>query len=897
MNLPPSSATSRANSGVSRLAMMQARFQAQQLVEREKKLINLLEERQEDVVRRIAYGRDSSHSANSLSSNNSSNSLTPSVGLRPSVTGRLTRGQTANPLESHHGPSPVGWDKSYPLKPVGADPGLPPSNDSGSAPRPGLYKRNSMSGLSNVGVNKYSGNYGPRSSYVQSQRGRGLSLDRLSGGRYASNGGSVNTSPTRRPSYGITRTRSQAQLLGHSSGEDSYGSSSRPPSTYDTYSRTDVNLNRSHSHLYGSRNVNSNGNGGVLNPDWVDVESPASPPGNRKTSYTREYVRNLPSTVASSVASAPAARGRLSRRQRDTSPGRTSYEHSSYSSQSSDKSENGTNQQQPAFSVIPTASATTAPIIPNRSFDSNTTSRQPVTSSNDLHDVYTYESRPRINSETFRKSRSPGGPGGSSRRTCSRSPSRSPDRFPFGADDPDRVNNNECNNGNNDYLPTQQRNAREREEEKRRLQAEMRRREQELLAKIKEQQKELESMKHEKGKVERELHRQELMRDRERKVMEEAKRDQEKERERERLRVERERNQAAIERRATQRQNAKSQISRSSSNATTSSTSRPDDVDEVLEEDADEEEVDLDPFPNRRRGIGLGNLRRPQKTTAYITNGDDNAVNISITSTASSKKAIATPPSPGPTRRSRPNASPAPTRRTRSDYASPAPRPNQKGGRRTEPSPAPARRQRPDPSPAPTKARNTRGEPITQSSLRAAANPNASPKKQTSKPPVRSRLAPKPRDDLVECRNCGRNFAEDRIERHTEICIKTSKTKRKAFDMSKKRIQGTEAENFASNKRTGRFAGGPAAAASKNQPPKKKSDWRKKRAEFIAALRAAKEAQRYVAAGGKISDLPPPPRSDNSDYVPCPHCGRKFNESAADRHIPKCKDIKSNKRR
>lgn len=48
--------------------------------------------------------------------------------------------------------------------------------------------------------------------------------------------------------------------------------------------------------------------------------------------------------------------------------------------------------------------------------------------------------------------------------------------------------------------------------------------------------------------------------------------------------------------------------------------------------------------------------------------------------------------------------------------------------------------------------------------------------------------------------------------------------------------------------------------------------------------------------GGKASDLPPPPPLDTSDYVPCPHCGRRFNEAAADRHIPKCKNIKSNKR-
>eukprot|EP00095_Tigriopus_kingsejongensis_P003618 maker-scaffold49_size462716-snap-gene-2.8 protein:Tk03618 transcript:maker-scaffold49_size462716-snap-gene-2.8-mRNA-1 annotation:"hypothetical protein KGM_12064" len=82
-SVPPS----RAQSGVSRLALMQARLHAQQLAEKEEKLIHLLEQRQEDTVRRINNfnGRDSaaSHSANSLSSNNSANSITPSVGQRP----------------------------------------------------------------------------------------------------------------------------------------------------------------------------------------------------------------------------------------------------------------------------------------------------------------------------------------------------------------------------------------------------------------------------------------------------------------------------------------------------------------------------------------------------------------------------------------------------------------------------------------------------------------------------------------------------------------------------------------------------------------------------------------------------------------------------------------------
>ena len=55
----------------------QARLQAQQLVDREQKIIHFLEERQEEAIRRIAYssvGRaersDQSHSANSLSSTN-----------------------------------------------------------------------------------------------------------------------------------------------------------------------------------------------------------------------------------------------------------------------------------------------------------------------------------------------------------------------------------------------------------------------------------------------------------------------------------------------------------------------------------------------------------------------------------------------------------------------------------------------------------------------------------------------------------------------------------------------------------------------------------------------------------------------------------------------------------
>jgi zinc-finger of a C2HC-type len=51
-----------------------------------------------------------------------------------------------------------------------------------------------------------------------------------------------------------------------------------------------------------------------------------------------------------------------------------------------------------------------------------------------------------------------------------------------------------------------------------------------------------------------------------------------------------------------------------------------------------------------------------------------------------------------------------------------------------------------------------------------------------------------------------------------------------------------------------------------------------------------------MADGVDLSTLPPPPASQApDDRTPCPHCGRKFNQSAADRHIPKCAE--KNRRR
>ena len=45
----------------------------------------------------------------------------------------------------------------------------------------------------------------------------------------------------------------------------------------------------------------------------------------------------------------------------------------------------------------------------------------------------------------------------------------------------------------------------------------------------------------------------------------------------------------------------------------------------------------------------------------------------------------------------------------------------------------------------------------------------------------------------------------------------------------------------------------------------------------------------FLCAAGKSIPLPRPSKP-NPDYVQCPHCGRRFEEFAAERHMPFCKE-------
>ncbi|XP_017143519.2 uncharacterized protein LOC108156525 isoform X2 [Drosophila miranda] len=206
-------------------------------------------------------------------------------------------------------------------------------------------------------------------------------------------------------------------------------------------------------------------------------------------------------------------------------------------------------------------------------------------------------------------------------------------------------------------------------------------------------------------------------------------------------------------------------------------------------------------------------------------------------------------------------------------------------------------------SPMPKATARAKAQPASRGA--AVASSRKSPplvRKAEAKSPVpKKTMSQPPPDGTSACRYCGRHFNTDRLGKHEAVCQRTITTKRKIFDASKQRVGGTEAEKFTAkkgNKQTRSQSTYSSAAQIKGlSTGVKKSNWRKKHEEFIQTIRSAKQMQAHLARGGKLSDLPPPPPSENADYIQCPHCGRRFNQMAAERHIPKCATMIHNKPR
>ncbi|XP_062841561.1 zinc finger C2HC domain-containing protein 1A isoform X2 [Trichomycterus rosablanca] len=140
-------------------------------------------------------------------------------------------------------------------------------------------------------------------------------------------------------------------------------------------------------------------------------------------------------------------------------------------------------------------------------------------------------------------------------------------------------------------------------------------------------------------------------------------------------------------------------------------------------------------------------------------------------------------------------------------------------------------------------------------------------------------------EELLPCKICGRSFYSRVLKKHIPICQKSAAKRRKVFDSSRQRAEGTDISTVKPLKPK---LHGSSSTSDKPEPPKKASSWRRKHEEFISTIRAAKGLTQVMKDGGPLP--PPPPPSYDPDYIQCPCCQRRFSENAADRHIKFCKE-------
>uniref|UniRef100_A0AC34RQU4 Zinc finger C2HC domain-containing protein 1C n=1 Tax=Panagrolaimus sp. JU765 TaxID=591449 RepID=A0AC34RQU4_9BILA len=118
--------------------------------------------------------------------------------------------------------------------------------------------------------------------------------------------------------------------------------------------------------------------------------------------------------------------------------------------------------------------------------------------------------------------------------------------------------------------------------------------------------------------------------------------------------------------------------------------------------------------------------------------------------------------------------------------------------------------------------------------------------------------------------------------KHEQACKKIQKLNRKPFDSGKQRAAGSDITLNAvrkAQKEKEKYGG---------TFPRPKTHWKQRHEEFLGAVVGAKDVERALKTGGP---LPPPPKSSyNPDYVKCDYCGRNFNQRAAERHIPFCRE-------
>lgn len=149
-----------------------------------------------------------------------------------------------------------------------------------------------------------------------------------------------------------------------------------------------------------------------------------------------------------------------------------------------------------------------------------------------------------------------------------------------------------------------------------------------------------------------------------------------------------------------------------------------------------------------------------------------------------------------------------------------------------------------------------------------------------------------PTEAMMPCPHCQRSFRQSALERHVGICQKVFQEKRKVFNAVKHAVpvEALKAKKAQERqeKQEKRAAGG-GARRPEEQPLKGMPNWKKQSEAFRQAIKQARMVDQYVKDGKPLSSLPAPVTDPSlDDRVACPHCGRRFGQTQADRHIPFC---------
>ncbi|XP_047992302.1 formin-J-like isoform X2 [Leguminivora glycinivorella] len=137
-------------------------------------------------------------------------------------------------------------------------------------------------------------------------------------------------------------------------------------------------------------------------------------------------------------------------------------------------------------------------------------------------------------------------------------------------------------------------------------------------------------------------------------------------------------------------------------------------------------------------------------------------------------------------------------------------------------------------------------------------------------PPVPTRpiapVAPEPSGPvrLIPCAVCGRTFVPESLAKHVKICEKTAVKKRKTFDSSRQRREGTDLEQYLPKN----------FGLPENSPFLEKSP-----------PNTAKAAPKPKPQSVRTTVMKPA-----ADLQKCPHCNRAFGMRAFERHVEWCAD-------